>query len=319
MKPYYLDLQKNTADKLQKYDNSFSFAVVADSHLDNSVPDTCDNIKSVSSKSNLSCVLHMGDIMCGGFPRAVANEIMRDEIKTFVDASPNGEFFVTRGNHDGFGDPVKSRADVLVDGDWNKAIEYVDSFSNVSRDADASYYYVDYADYKTRLICLNSYSVRRDPDDEDRGNIAGYNGKQLEWFATCALDVPKDFTVLVFSHDLPFKNFPDAISENSIVGGNAMIEALLDAKAKNGFDFAGWLVGHFHGDFEHYLDSIPFVCFVSQTAYVPTLFEKTKAVYPARHLGTLTEDAWDAVVVDKEDRKLRLFRFGAGKDREVSY
>ena len=42
-------------------------------------------------------------------------------------------------------------------------------------------------------------------------------------------------------------------------------------------------------------------------------------MFPERKLGTVTEDAWDAVSIDTNERKIHMVRFGAGDDREISY
>ena len=38
-----------------------------------------------------------------------------------------------------------------------------------------------------------------------------------------------------------------------------------------------------------------------------------------RELKTATEDAWDIITIDRENRKIYCTRFGAGADREIAY
>ena len=145
--------------------------------------------------------------------------------------------------------------------------------------------------------------------------------KALEWFRNDALNVDSDWTVIAFSHDSPIKNFDENYAlDNSVHNGIAMLDAIKECKKERGFDFAAWLIGHYHGDFDYCIDGINLVLVASETAYVPTLWTMPEGgYYPDRILGTDTEDLWDAVCVDKNAHTLRFFRFGAGKDREITY
>ncbi len=321
MKPCYTQTFKDTLHKLKECGDKFFFAVVADSHLDNSAQDTCDNIRELSDEAHLSCVLHLGDIMCDGFPRKVLKKILKKEIDMFCDCSPNGHFFPARGNHDGFKDFVKEVTAVRLDTDWFEATQYLEAIPNVSRPEGRPYFYVDYPEKKIRLIALNSFFYTEINGDMVSGAKSGYDDAQLEWFKNEALNLGEGWTVISFAHDSPTNVFNENYAEeNTIYNGNAMMDAIRDKMKKNGFRFAAWLVGHYHGDMTFCADGINLVFVASETAYVPTLWDMPEGgYYPDRTLNTETEDLWDAVCVDTDEQKLRFFRFGAGKDREISY
>ena len=321
MKPCYRKTLENTVEKLNNAKGTFTFAVVADSHLDNSVEETCQNILELSELTPIECVLHLGDIMCGGFARATIQRLMAKEIDIFRKSLTNGHFFPARGNHDGFSNPVTGRSDVRLDSDWHKATQYLDDMDCVYRPDGRPYFYVDYPEKKVRLIALNSFFYREVNGDNVKGIVSGYDDAQLEWFTDVALDVGKGWTVVAFSHDAPFKSFDENFaSDNPIYNGNAMMDAIKTKQAQNGFHFAVWLVGHYHGDMVYRADGINVVLVASETAYVPTLWDMPEGgYYPQRELDSETEDAWDAVKIDTDNRKLYFFRFGAGEDRVIEY
>lgn len=320
-KSYYKKLHTEIARKLNEHKGMFSFAVVADSHLDNSVPDTCDNIRAVSDITPFECVVHLGDLMCGGFPRKAFNALLAQEIDLFRSILPNGHFYAARGNHEGFKDRINGGSDIRLDTDWYEATQYLETLPNVSRKSEMPYYYVDYPESKVRLIALNSFFYREVDGAKVRGGVNGYDDAQLEWFRNDALCAPSGWTVVAFAHDAPMKNFDENYAtDNPIYNGNAMLDAIKNAKEKNGINFAAWLVGHYHGDMAFCADGINIVLVASETAYVPTLWDMPDGGhYPQRELGTTTEDLWDAVCIDTAQRKLHFFRFGAGCDREFSY
>jgi hypothetical protein len=246
---------------------------------------------------------------------------MKKEIDMLREVSRDGHFFPARGNHDGFKDFVTGKSAVRLDGDWYKATEYIETLPNVSRPLEMPYFYVDYPQKKIRLIALNSFFYEEVNGDDVKGACSGYNDAQLEWFKNEALNLGEEWTVIVFSHDSPISNFSTSYRENNyIYNGNAMMDAIISGMQNNGFKFAAWLVGHYHGDLEFCADGINIVLVASETAYVPSLWDMPDSGYfPERVLGTDSEDWWDAVCVDTDARILRFFRFGAGEDREISY
>lgn len=312
MKSCYEKAFESTINKINKCGNNFLFVVLADSHLDISVKDSCDNIRNLCESAPVSCVLHLGDLMCDGFPRDTINRLLKKEIDMFLASSPNGHFLPVRGNHDGYRNPITSSGVIRSSEDWHNLTEHIDSLPHVSRVDGSPYYYIDYPEKKIRFIALESFFR----DEENRAKC-GYDDKQLEWFRSDALNLGEEWTVIAFSHDSPFKDFSDKFAEDdSIYNGNTMLGAIRSGVKTRGFKFAAWLVGHYHGDYIFNADGINIVLVASQTAYTPSLWNMPKGgSFPKRTI----EDCWDAVCVDSEKRVLRFFRFGAGADREISY
>ena len=295
MKLYYKTEAKKICKKVLSEECDLKFAVVADSHLDNSLGETLENIKAVDSEVNFDFMLHLGDFLNGNLPKSYTEIILKEQIELFENTI-KGNFFPTQGNHDGYTD--FKNTDMATDGLWEYAT------------GRKPYYFEDYKDFRIVSVCSFAYEYTPEGHFKKLYKILD---SQIEWLENVALNTDK--TVIFLSHSAPLTSLYEK-------GMTPVLEAVLRAKEKNGFDIAGWFIGHYHGDYVFKAHGINFFVVASETAYVPQLwgfFETEPEVYPERKLKSVTEDLWDAVTLDKKTRKIKLFRFGAGDDREITY
>lgn len=295
MKLCYKNEIKKICRKLSKEEFNLKFAVVADSHLDNSLPETLENIKAVDNEINFDFMLHLGDFLNGNIPKEYTEKIFKEQVELFENTI-NGKFFPTQGNHDGYTDFKYN--DIATDGLWEYAT------------GRKPYYFEDYKDF--RIVSLCSFAYEYTPEGNFR-KLYKILDSQIEWLENVALNTDK--TVIFLSHDSPLTSLYEK-------GITPVIEAVLRAKEKYKFDIAGWFIGHFHGDYSFKAHGINFFVIASETAYVPQLWgfsEKEPEIYPERKLGTVSEDLWNVVTINTNTRKIKLMRFGAGKDEEISY
>mgnify|MGYP004485808719 FL=1 len=314
MKDYYINECDRVCKQFKKAD--FSFALAADSHLDNSICDTLENIKAVDGKVGFDCLIHLGDFMNGNFPKGYTEMLLGEQTELWR-AAVNAPFYPAEGNHDGYTE--NGINDMATDELWCGATKYLDDDRRVTRPYGKPYYYVDFEDKKIRLvfICSFYYEWKDGVFDKKYGISEG----QVEWLKNEGFNAPCGWTVMVFSHDTPFNDYFSPISEdNQRINGYAAFRALTDNAEKNGFTVAAWFLGHEHGDYNGVISGVTFIMTTCETAYVPSLWPMVgDGVFPERNLGTVTEDAWDAVSVDTKERKIHMVRFGAGEDREISY
>ena len=312
-KQFEAEVEKTIKD-VNDTEGDFKIAVVADSHLDNSLDMFMNNISAVDNGVHFDCMIHLGDFLNGSLSKRYTEKVLKQQINKYESSVKCG-FYPAEGNHDGFADFRNPKTcDIVPDEMWEKAT------------GRKPCYYVDFADEKIRLVCICSYHYKYDGTSYEK--IYGSRIETSYWLYNEALNVDSEWTVILFSHDIPFSSVPVADVNNIKyqINGKELFEAVLKAKKDKGFDIACWFVGHFHDDFEQNVSGVNFILVGSQTAYVPTLwgslsperygkyFENYK-----RDLGTETEDLWDAVVLDKKEHKLKLFRFGAGYDRVIDY
>lgn len=304
---------ERTIQDVRSCDGDLTIALVADSHLDNSAPATVKNIAAVDQAVRFDCCVHLGDFLAGEIGGRYARLLLRQQLDLFRTAVPGGRFFPVQGNHDACSGPYSERL-------WPEAICFLDAEPGVCRTAQKPYYYVDFAQEKVRLVFVCSYYY------EHRGGepvmIFGYEEEQIQWLQKTALELPPDWTVMLFSHNAPFSALlsdeKTALDRNDIANGNQIFSALDHCRKQYGFDVAGWFIGHYHGDRIKTLFGIPFVITASETAYDPQLFDDDVRFWE-RDLGTPDEDLWDALVLKKCERRVYLKRFGAGEDRIVHY
>lgn len=295
IKSYYKREVKKVISKLNKEDSDIKFAVVTDSHLDNSLHETLENIRAVESKIDFDFMLHLGDFLNGNIPKEYTEKIFKEQIELFENTI-KGKFFPTQGNHDGYTD--FKNTDIATDSLWEYAT------------GKKQYYFEDYKDF--RIVSLCSFTYEYTPEGNFK-KLYKILDNQIDWLKNSALDTDK--TVIFLSHALPL----NSLTNTEIT---PIIEAVLETKKEKGFDIAAWFIGHYHGDYNFNAHGINFILVGSETAYVPQLWgfsENEPEVHPDRKLGTVSEDLWDAVTINRKTRTIKLYRFGAGKDREVKY
>ena len=325
VKPCYIEEVKQVSKRILEAKGDFKFAVSADTHLDNSLPDTFRNIKAVDEEVGFDCLMHLGDFLNGNIPRKYTAQILKEQMDDFRNSIKTKAFYPAPGNHDGFYEAGHS-TDMTINEDWYEATKFTEEIENVTRTKNRQYFYADYPEKKIRLVILNSFHYSGFSNGERFEKIYGFDTEQIEWVKNTALTVGSDWTIILSSHDMPFSGFdPNYKDEdNKIVNGNLMFDAVLEAKKNNGFSIAAWFIGHHHGDLIINVRGVNFILVASGTAYVPTLWDSPVPpefgeFFPRRELNTYTEDLWDSVILDKSSRRLKLIRFGAGEDREASY
>ena len=130
MKEYYISEVERVSQKLSKYRNCFKFAIVADSHIDNSIQDTFSNIKEVHKNVNFNCLVHLGDFLNGNLPKHYTKAVLKDQMDGFRSSVGGKCFYPVQGNHDGFCDLTKSggiSANIALDEDWYEATKCVNN------------------------------------------------------------------------------------------------------------------------------------------------------------------------------------------------
>ena len=311
-----------------KKKNTFVFALLTDTHLSDTGEDTVDNIKAVDEKVNFEFLLHMGDFATGGIPEKFTRRLIREEADMYKNSIKSKKLHITQGNHDGFRDETYKGQlidNCAFDEKWTQDTSFIDTYENIKRPLEKPYYYVDYPEKKLRFIILCSYYYTFNEEIKEYKKYEGFDKKQIEWAKNDAFSISSGWTVFVFTHAVPLSELgnisPWGPSKVSELGGKEMCEVLLKSKAENGFELAGWFVGHFHGDRDELYNDIQFIWVGSQTAYIPQLWQMGgNGYFPSpRELGTVTQDLWDVVIVNTKEKKFNLVRFGAGIDREFSY
>ena len=316
---------ENTVSTLQeKKDNAeLIFAVVTDSHLDDFEEDTLLNIKMVDQQMPFDFIIHLGDFLNGNIPKEYTIKILKNEMNKYREATSGGVFYPVQGNHDGYCaiNMNCTASDMILDEEWFAATEFTKEYQNLKREACNPYFYVDFPEKMIRLIVLCPFSYEWTEEGKYK-KLYQTEEVQIDWFKREALALDVKWTVILFSHDGPLNYYDQQRYEEEPWDGNKseLLGVLLEARKQRGFSIAAWFVGHWHGEVCQIVEGIPFVIVGSQTCYVPQLWSMpASGYYEKRKRGTVTQDLWDAVILNKSKREVYLCRFGAGKDRVIRY
>lgn len=202
-------------------------------------------------------------------------------------------------------------------------------------DSDGTYYFIDDATTKCRFIFLNPFW------SEWAGNEDGFaydiehsffhtpifGSQQLNWFANEALDMPSGYGAILIAHFAPsakdfavFKGIVDAFNNKSLYSGSYIgvkdwQSTHMSVNYQNvNSEIIAIFQGHNHIDTQYdYFESIPCINITSACG-------DSREENPIKRVkGTATEVAADAVIIDRDKRKIYMIRLGAGDDRVIDY
>ena len=249
-------------------------------------------IKYLASKTGINKILNGGDtgnsqVICNNAIAQLKNAIGSDKVYTVT------------GNHEivdasRYERPFRRVADELRG--HNSDIVY--------GDGNLSYFYFDNCECKTRFVGLSSFGLFVNDECEPC-----YNSEQLEWFKNTALDVQPGWHIIIFTHSLYYVDASTNRLTTSPSGASAFIDAIDDYKGQ-GF-ISCVLMGHSHRDRLHLGRSgVP---------YIITACDRSSPYHNdinvKRVPGTITEQHFEVVVIDKSKKQIKLFSVG-GKARD---
>ena len=248
-----------------------------------------------------------------------------------------GAFYPAKGNHDftirenptaasGFTYSGKEARDILMDTAAVKA----NAVTNPD-DPEACYYYVDFPAARIRYIVADT----TDSISTARTYWAvqyGMGGRQLVWLAEKALATIPSGWVAVVMHHIPV---------TGIVGGDggdgklfAPWRNLLEAYQNRGktpigdkvFDFSGVqgrllcsLTGHEHAERQTYQNGLWHItqpCDAAYSDYIVGSVPWCKDL-PKKEKGSVYEQTFDAIHIDRRNHALHFTRIGGGGNRTV--
>lgn len=300
------------------------FVMVSDTKLTDTARRIISNIQAVDRQVHFDFMVHLGDLLCGGSPRKVSCRILSEELAAYRSAIATQKLFVAQGETDGWRDESfcgQLVMNIMTDPIWHEETSFIDQYEHVKRSGNAPYYYVDDPVSHTRCIFLASERYEMEEEHKLYQQYHTLGLKQLVWLEE-ALKLQVGWNVLIFSHAIPGSRFETGVNPPSYKG-NAIdkpLAILQKAVRDHGIRFVAWICGHYGYDCEIQELSMNHIALGGLSAFpcpgveLPEARRETK-----RMAGTEKEDLWDALVLKPQERKLYIFRFGAGSDRAVDY
>ena len=323
----------------------------SDSHTDFRNPaESLDNASRVIDFSNRSKVVFDAVVNCGDAITPFGVLSKEDSYGRFTPffgemKKSRSPVIYSMGNHDLY-DWGNYPQNVLDDRDLGKLFfDYAEENYGIVRQKRADgnksvWHYYDIESQKIRIVSVNMQDSDKKTVNEE-GKVRFYSTfyvaqEQLQWLCDTALNFDdkkeKDWGVIFAMHQIPeskHEEYPDA-GEILIQRCSAFNKGKefsyeftsgeypffnLDVKA----DFSRyascekkphmicWLLGHNHEDKHRVIDGINLIWTLNNSA--STCCSDARL---ARITGTSTQNSFDIVNIDTRERRIRIFRYGAG-------
>lgn len=318
---YYQEFMDNLIVKSDEFlssagENSVVFMTFSDVHCYLKQGYISSFIDYIRNRIGLSAVLFAGDMAVDYYNEAQFRSI-RAEIRRHKDIS-----ILTVGNHDINKFPEnKTMANVHHYFCNNYGTKH--GLVTNSKEKNGAYFYYDDPIAHIRYISINLHHAL-DNSTRKIGEM------QLEWLIHVALKAPNGWGYVILSHE-PLQRLGIHGHDCQPVNGILLLDilnAINTKKAINVTDVDGNVynldytktdnfvicacAGHVHYDNLIKHESIPVITTIN---YGPFSWDDA----PSRKKNTTTELAMDLYVVNTQSRTCKVFRIGAGSDREFKY
>ncbi len=351
--PYFMGSPKETVTFDDQYERA-NIVFFSDSHIDFFEKEECvDNVKRTVDFINnaplpFDAVVHTGDVITPFGKNPKENSL--DSAREFFDIVKNSRvpFLFSKGNHD-LNDWFNIPENVFSDGNWGELfLDFAEEKYGIHRQTKKSgdkstWHYYDIENKKIRVVSVDSQDTDKETLDE-KGEVRFHGGaswyvsdEQMNWIADTALNFDdkkeKDWGVIFAMHQYVesaadhesalvkllemCKAFNEGDSYHAVYKNEKYPFFDLDVHA----DFTRykveekkphmicWLLGHNHEDKNEVRYGINMIWTLNNSA--STVCSDARV---ARIKGTSTQNAFDVLNIDTRQRKIRVFRYGAGKN-----
>ncbi len=282
-----------------------TIALIADTHYapGTTWENSLCNIKAVHDRIHFDNIVHLGDLTDG-----MGSKLLT---KHYADHVMNGlrqmgiPTYLTLGNHDTNyfrGNPEAYSLPEQFDAYYSGK----DPTDTVRSGADL-WYYVDRYPQKLRMIFLGSFDV----SEKDR---YGFWEEEIAWVEKTLKQTPDDWCAIVFSH-VPL--LPEMHYWTKAIRNSNKLLTLLEEFNGTGNRMLGYIHGHNHCDQIETKHGFPIISTGANKLEYFTYYKPEGSITYKRIPGTASEDLWDTLVIDTENRKLKFIRFGAGDNRFI--
>lgn len=304
--PYYDYYLESKAQVIEEYARAAGgdgnvFIFITDEHAP-----TYNTMRSPALIHRLSELVHIPLLFSGG---SVAQSGLPEQEKEYCDALRHA--FGGRIHH------AVGRNDFL-NKNLGQSLYYDMDMYNTDQIGSSNhhYYYVDDPQHKTRYLVLAAFressaamgtGVSSEPP-------SGYSQEQYDWMNNVALDIPSDWSIVVFGHH--FYNIDPSTKECTLNCGPAVLQSLKSNQA-----VIAVFQGHTH--FDRIIKGLDIrsgdLPVISTVCDKNTMLKNVDEGWTInRATGTINEQAFDVVIVNKATKTINLVRIGAPAENGVN-
>lgn len=301
----FIDEVEKTVRKINdiRKKSDLVLAVLTDTHctINGTWSDTIANISAVNKKTKFDAIIHLGDLTDGMVPKKQTKYYAENIIN---DLKKMGKpVHVVLGNHDS--NYFMNNPEIL--GIEEQIEIYQKQIEEYKSDKKLPYYYIDYNDKKIRCVFLSAY-------DNQENLRYGFDIAQIKWLEKLVNETAKQYGIVIFAHDAPLARL-DYWSDE-IRNENELMNILEECQRINK-NILAYIHGHTHADYIYEDRLFPIISIGCAKCEDMQDKKPIGAYTPLRCLGTATQELWDTVIINAENKQLKFIRFGAGNDRTV--
>lgn len=325
---YFKDHIDLCVDKINNNTNGFgdySFAFITDIHCRRNTLHSPALLRDIINKCGIATVLGGGDWNTAYNYTDMGINALTNDFKTLRKYFKGIPMIKTVGNHEwaygGFENPYN------VSNEWVYDWYYRDDEANKNKPIiygeNGTYFYQDDLTNKVRYVSVNVMDYQSEDEPSENNKIFKFfvSQTQIKWLKEKAFHLPDDdWQIIVFSHVPIWTDSDKPEWSSSYIDNAEELEQLVDdffRKTNYASAYKGtivcWISGHTHRD--------AMLRIKGGVMHIVTngdLFLQATGSQD-RIKGTISEQCFDVLSVNKSERKVYLTRVGAGSDREFNY
>ena len=313
------------------------FFAIADTHYPANSEVSTALIRYLGTKCGIGLTVCLGDIIQDSTnSHEEGLQRLQKGIENLL--SMTDRMILTQGNHDTNVQIADSNNQLLseriiYDKEWilhtnNKLLK----MNNIVFDDLRKAFYHDDDLQKIRFISLDSFEGKKYTSSNgilSEISLGTMTDRQIEWLTSALSSVPDDYSVITFSHYGLYR--PYILNNNEYVslpmgglGNSDVVMSAINNFIENGGIYIGHFGGHLHHDFICKKNGLNSVHLLNDgtnwraSTYFGEGFEFVGDA-PTKTIGTITECAFDVVIINKTNRHIDLIRIGAGNNRSFDY
>lgn len=286
------------------------FGIVTDTHLDNNrtafYNQTMENLERLNNGLHFNGILHLGDMINGYNSADIAKYHLRYGVDRLLKIAPDKTYIII-GNHDnnnGAGD-AERLTDTELYGIMQRfneqyVVRTLPATSSIYENPTSDYY-VDYPDFKIRMIMFDSCYYTQ-----------GFSPTTIAWVQSVFDSAPADYHFVLITHLSTEEN----LNAGYPITNAATFKALL-AEYKD--KIYCYIHGHTHYDYFGYPNEFADIALCSGVPDQPSSNVPSGGTQPSRTIGSVSQDCISVVIILPAEEKVEVVRFGAGNDFTVPF
>ncbi len=293
-----------------------AFVFLTDMHLYENTMSNIPLIREIGRNTPVKKVFCGGDIPWAFGTKEECLTVCYISLELLNKVKENMSLYIVRGNHDiTIRESRQSETGYTMPYDGTRELIMPYQSDGIRGPENTMYFYMDDVEEKVRYIVVDTCAKHNTPEDCYWGVPYGFDEDQIQWLAGDALR-PKDdavWSIVVLGHVPCVPSLP-SYSDKLKPLADMLKDFKNRRKGKYGdfsdtkAEFVAYICGHNHQDCSCIEDNTLFISTGSSARLYDDCWDRAE--------GTVLEELFDIYIVDKQNKRLKTVRVGAGESRE---